>query len=599
MEEKKYKKFNIIEGLWGIIYTFILFYFTYLVLDDYFIENLSFFGYLLTNRLRIYLFVGFIIMLSIFFIIKSLIKDNLKTNVVLTIIVLIITFISYYKFKALELPFMPTDILLVGNAGEIASFGLTFPSISAIVILVLIITILVLQKIIRKKYYQKEKISLKTDWYRIPLFIIGIIALYNICIAPNRFEKLGLENNLGNNYYWMGGNGVFFMHLGDLYYPVPNNYNQETISKMEEETQIQDIANKDNPNVIYIMNESFADPNKIENVSYSVNPLQNIDKLKEEKNCIYGRTITPVLGGGTSLPEFEALTGLSSYYIEKQIFPYTSYITEDMNSIVRVYNNNEYTTIGIHPNTETFYNRKDVYKYLGFEETIFLEDMENPEMKAEKVSDNEFADQIIKAYEDIEGKKFIFGVTMQNHMPYKGNLYENYDIEVETSELQDNTKQELKNYVQGIYDSDQMYMKLVNYFKNTDEPTILVMFGDHLPSISGFGLYKNSNFSSLDYYITPYIIWANYDIEEKDISSYMSPSYLSINLLKMSNIQLPWYLQKFEELYINYPAINNNFVINKDGSVLKIEKIKNEDLVNDCRILQYDLLIKKKYIQIQ
>lgn len=598
MEEKKYRKFNILEGLWGIVYCFILYYLTYLMLDDNFLANFSFFGYLLKKLIQ-YPIVGYIIIVNIFIIIKSLVKDNFKTNVILTIIVLITTFISYYKFKALELPFMPTDILLIGNAGEIASFGLTFPSLPIIGIFILIITILVLQNIIRKKYYKKQKVTLKTDWYRIPLFLVGIIVLYYICIAPNRFEKLDLENNLGNNYNWMGGNAVFFMHLGDFYYPVPDNYSEEYINKIKEEIQAQDIKDKENPNVIYIMNESFSDPNKIKNVNYSVNPLQNINSLKQEKNCFYGRTITPVLGGGTSLPEFEALTGLTSYYLEEQIFPYTSYITSDINSIVRVYNNNQYTTIGMHPNTETFYNRKNVYKYLGFNKTIFLEDMENPEIKAGKVSDNGFVDQIIETYEETEGKKFIFGVTMQNHMPYKGNLYDSYDIEVESNQLDENTKQELRNYVQGIYDSDQMYMKLVDYLKNINEPTILVMFGDHLPSISGFDLYKNSDFNILDYYTTPYIIWANYDMDETELSSYMSPSYLSINILKMCNIQLPWYLTKIEQLYTNYPAINNNFVIKSDKMVLKKDEIKNNDLVNDCRILQYDLLINKKYIPIQ
>lgn len=599
MDENKLRKFNIVETIWVVIYSIILYFLTYIIMTDDVLNNIVFITYLPDYLIK-YPVVGYLIVLNIFLIIKSLIKDNFKTNIISTIIILIITLISYYKYKVLKLPFVPNDALLIGNANQIAEFGLSIPSISIIIIVFIIIAMLALQKIIRNKFYKKQKASIKTDWYRIALFIVGAVSLYNICISPNRFKKLNLKNDLGNNYFWMGGNAVFFMHLGDFYYPAPEGYNLENINKMQqEETGGQSTVSKENPNVIFIMNESFSDPNKIKDVRYSVNPMQNIYTLKEQENCIYGQTSTAVIGGGTSLPEFEALTGMSSYYLEKQIFPYTSYIKSDINSIVRVYNSNEYTTVGFHPNTKTFYNRENVYKYLGFDKTIFLENMKNPEIKAGRVSDNEFANQIIKIYDETEGKKFIFGVTMQNHMPYDGNLYENYDVIVESNKLEEGIKQELQNYVQGIYDSDQMYIKLVNYLKTTNEPTILVMFGDHLPSISGFDLYKNSDFSAIDYYTTPYIVWANYNMESKELPEFMSPSCLAVNILKISNIELPWYLKKFEQLYINYPSINNNFVINKEAKIIRPETIKNYDIVKDCNVLQYDLLIKKKYIPIK
>ena len=404
MEKNKLKYFNIIEGIWGIAYAIILYYLTYIMMNDDVFMNIIFMAYL-PDYLKLYPIVGCLIIFNIFIIIKSLVKDNFRTNVISTVIILITTVISYYKYKVLKVPFLPNDVLLIGNTNQIAEFGVTFPAISIIVVIMIIIILLALQKVIRVRFYQKQAMSLKTEWYRIPLFIIGIIALYNICILPNRFEKLKLKNDLGNNYFWMGGNAVFFMHLGDFFYEAPENYTQENIKKIEkEESKNKSIVSENNPNVIYIMNESFSNPNNLENVSYSVNPIQNISKLRTEENCFLGQISTAVLGGGTSLPEFEALTGMTSYYLEKQIFPYTSYIKSDINSIVRVYNNNEYTTVGFHPNTESFYNRKDVYKNLGFKKTIFLEDMENPEKKAEKVSDNEFANQIIKIYEETEGK---------------------------------------------------------------------------------------------------------------------------------------------------------------------------------------------------
>jgi len=596
-------KNELLEIFFIIIYSFILFVATYLIKEDKITSAIYIVIDLLYAGDIIYIVISYLIILSIQFMIKSIVKENWKTNIISTILVLVITIISYYKYNILNLPFVPSDILLIGNIGQIAKFGVKSLPITTILIILILFLILFLHYLINKKNNSlKKNNTLEMYIFRIILFIVGIVILYNLCIVPNRYERLNIKNDMGYNYFWMGANGVFFMHLGDFYSVNPQGYTQQNIENIEKDIKQQNsIDNKsDFSNVIMIMNESFSNPNIIKNVEYSINPLKNIESLaKTDKNCIIGNLITPVYGGGTSLPEFEALTGLSSYFIEKQIFPYTSYITENMNSVARNYKNNGYTTIGIHPNTETFYNRKNVYKYLGFEQTIFKEDMNEPEFKGENVSDNELADQIIEKFQENEGDKYIFGVTMQNHMPYINRNYVSYDIDIAAEGLTDYEKVELKNYVQGIYDGDKMYMKLVNYLKNIDEPTILVMFGDHLPSMSS--IYKKSGFVELNYYTTPYIIWANYDIkyDEANIQRYISPSNLSINIMRLANIEIPWYFKKFEELYKNYPAINNQLVITNEGKKININQITNYDLINDCRILQYDLLIKKKYIPVK
>ena len=211
----------------------------------------------------------------------------------------------------------------------------------------------------------------------------------------------------------------------------------------------------------------------------------------------------------------------------------------------------------------------------------------------------QLANQIIDKFEENNGQKYIFSVSMQNHMPYINKQYENYDVEISGENLNDSEKLEFKNYVQGIYDSDQMFIKIVNYLKNIQEPTILVMFGDHLPALNS--IYEKSEYQGVDYYTTPYVVWANYDIEYEslDLFDYMSPSNLSINIMRLSKIEVPWYLKKFEELYKIYPVINNQFIITNDRKILSVDKISNYDLIKDCRILQYDLLIKKKYISVK
>ena len=399
---------------------------------------------------------------------------------------------------------------------------------------------------------------------------------------------------------WMGANGVFFMHLGDFYEAAPKRYSKDEINKIKNEVTSMGIKQdeRQRANVIIIMNESFSDPSKIQNVEFSFNPLEDIQKLCYDKNCYIGNAVTPVYGGGTSLPEFEALTGLSSFYLERQVFPYTSYIKGDINSLVRTYKNAGYNTIGVHPYKSTFYNRYKVYKYLGFDKTIFEDDIENAEIKGEYISENEFANQIIKSFEEDTKNKFIFGVTMQNHMPYNFNRYDNYDIEITSDVYSKEAIDELRAYVQGVYDGNKMYFKLTEYLKNIDEPTILVMFGDHLPAFKTANFYSQSNYSFIDMYTTPYVVWSNYDVSYDEFSKYMSPGNISMKTAKLAGLNLPWYFAKFDELYNEYPAINNQCAINRNNTLFSFSKIEKSKLIEECEILQYDLLIKKKYIDI-
>lgn len=300
------------------------------------------------------------------------------------------------------------------------------------------------------------------------------------------------------------------------------------------------------------MNESYADLSKLPNVTYSQNPMEIINDMKNNEDIfICGKLVSPVLGGGTSLPEFEVLTGLTSYYLEQQIYPYTSYINGNMNSIVREFNKNNYTTIGIHTNTRTFYNRYNIYQFLGFEKTIFEEDIDKPEYKGNYISDNEAANQIIKAFETNGKNKFIFAVTMQNHMKYLNKDYDKYDVDISSDALTKTEIQELKNYIQGVVDANKMYKKIADYLKTKEEPTILIMFGDHLPLLgdSYCSTYKKNNLSYIEYFLTPYIVWANYDIENEKIPQLLSMSNLGINIMQMANIDIPWYLECFKELY--------------------------------------------------
>lgn len=553
---------------------------------------------LILSNIPRYIFVAYLILIGFALIIRSVSKNNFISNCILSVLMLCITLVSYYKYCALEQPFVPNDILLIGNLNQIKEFGFTDITSTMIISIFLLVLILFCSFYINKKIKDKVKTPIIA---RILLFCVGTIVIYITCISTSRYTMFNIKNENENLYSVIGANAVFMIHLGDFYTPKPEGYKEDKIKDIKNKYDKLDVdEKKENPNVILIMNESYADLTSLSNVNYSENPMKIIDKIKSDKNCISGKVISPVLGGGTSLPEFEVLTGLSSYFLEKQIYPYTSYINDDMNSIVRVFNKNNYETIGIHTNTETFYNRGNIYNFLGFSQTIFEENIMNPQYKGNFISDDEAANQIIKSFENNDGKKFIFAVTMQNHMKYLNKKYDKYDIDVNSKILTETENLELKNYTQGIVDANKMYKKIMEYLKTQQEPTILIMFGDHLPLLGDTycSTYKKSGLADLNYYTTPYIIWANYDIEDESVSELLSISNFGLNILDMANINMPWYLKPFKKLYEEYPVINNRIIIDKDGNIVNEEKIKNNNLIDNCEILQYDILIKNKYIDI-
>lgn len=592
----KYHAFSILEFLIFPIICFILLESLKFKSFTYFLEQQY---YIVVHFVR-YLLIAYFIILGISLIIRSFSKNNFISNCILSGIMLCITLVSYYKNQILQQPFLPTDILLIGNLNQITEFGFTGISIKMIRNIIMLISILIIDYSINKKI--ESKINLVQ---RICLCCVGVILICFLCISPNRYTRFSIQNDNNNLFILMGSSATFFIHLGDFYNPKPDNYNEKTIENIKEQYQEDnedEIQESNNPNIILIMDESYADLRKFENINYSDNPMKIIDELKQEENCITGEVITPVFRGGTSLPEFEVLTGLTSYFISEQVYPFVSYINSDMNSIVRIFNKNNYNTIGIHTNTKTFYNRYMVYNYLGFSQTIFEENIENPEYRGNYISDNEMANQIIKAFEDNEGNKFIFAVTMQNHMKYEMKNYDEHDIEVYSDILSDSEILTLENYTQGIVEANKMYNKLKKYFENCEEDTILIMFGDHLPLLgdSYRSIYEKTSLSGLDYWSTPYIIWSNYNFEEKvAMPDTISTSSLGLKLLEFANItDIPWYLKPFYELYEEYPFINNQFIINKDDEIIKKEEMEDSVLIDNCKILQYDLLIKNKYIDI-
>ncbi len=325
-------------------------------------------------------------------------------------------------------------------------------------------------------------------------------------------------------------------------------------------------------NIIVIMNESLSDMRVIDDFETNEEFFPFIKSLEE--NTIKGELYVQVFGGGTSNTEYEALTGNSMSFLPYVISAYQPYCKENEYGLATTLKAQGYTAVAMHPNSSENWNRKKVYGYMGFDEFISKSGyQDDAELLRYYISDKGNYDRLIERYEGKkEGEKlFIFNVTMQNHGGYEeGN--ENFQEEIRV-------EGELAGYPQTdrflslMKKSDEAFEYLLDYFSDIEEPTMIVMFGDHQAAVETEfyeKLYqkplKELTAREADrQYVTPLIIWTNYDMEDRQIDR-ISANYLGSMILDLANLELTPYNKFLLSAWEEVPVLGKNGYYLADGS---------------------------------
>lgn len=374
----------------------------------------------------------------------------------------------------------------------------------------------------------------------------------------------------------------------------------KTKASEEPQTEIQLAATStdlpEKPNIIAIMNESYSDLSILGDFETSVPYMSFYQSLQE--NTIRGNLSVSVLGGGTCNSEFEFLTGLSMAFLPSGVMAYQQYINDDLDSLATILKAQGYKAVAFHPGKPDSWQRDKVYPYLGFEEFLTEEDMENPQyMREAYVTDSSDYQQVIKLFEEKGDEKlFLFNVTIQNHGGYQLNTV---DIPKWVS-LRGNMERypETEQYLSIMHASDKALQELITYFEKVEEPTLIVFFGDHQPSVESqfIETLLGKPLSALNMeevqlrYKVPFFIWANYDIEEQSYEN-LSANYLSTLTLKTAGIELPVYNQYLDSLQQKLPIINGLGYVNADGEYHYFSDETDEtELIEEYKIIQYNYL---------
>ncbi len=356
-------------------------------------------------------------------------------------------------------------------------------------------------------------------------------------------------------------------------------------------------ASAEKPNIIAIMNESYADLRIHGDFHTTVPVMTYYDSLKE--NTIRGNVAVSVLGGGTCNSEFEFLTGLTTAFLPNGVMTYQQYIGSETPSMASILKDQGYKAIAFHPGKPDSWRRNSVYPYFGFEEFLTEEDMENPEyMRGAYVTDSSNYKEVIKLFEEKEDdeKLFLFNVTIQNHGGYQ---LDTVGIPKWVSLLGKYGKfSETEQYLSLMRASDTALHELITYFKKVDEPTMIVFFGDHQPSVEGdfIAALKGKPLNELNLaevqsrYVAPFFIWANYDIEENYYEN-ISVNYLSTLAMKTAGVELPVYNQYLDQLYDELPMINALGYADHDGNYYyHSDETALTEAIEEYKIVQYNYL---------
>ncbi|MGN4540573.1 LTA synthase family protein [Bacillus cereus group sp. MYBK95-2] len=557
--------------------------------------------------------LSFAVIYAIYILVYNLIGKVFLSMVLTSCTLVILCIVNYLKLIFRGDPLYPSDFTQITHMQSVIPMVMDYFSWSYIFVIILSIVACIVAGIYMRRYIQNVKIHLGI---RALLVVGSIFVLYAYGNFANTFmnkvfQKSGVDFVLWNQNENYASNGFvlgFISNLDTTVMEKPKNYSKENMLQIANDIKKQYSGNigsqkkKEKPNIIFVMSESFWDPTKVTNLSFSEDPVPNLHHYIE--NFPGGQTISPTFGGNTANVEFEALTSYSMSLLKPGSIPYQQVITnkKEIPSIPTALKKEGYYTSAIHSFGRTFFKRDDVYKVLGFDKFNAEDTMENVDIDGDYISDLAMSKEIIAELEEQKQPTFIHAVTMQNHFPFtEGRFGENL-IEISGLENED-SKGELETYTEGLRRSDEALQYLIEQLDNLDRPTLLVFFGDHLPSLgTNKSFYKENGYITnektpnerLAMAQTPLLMYANFDMPNDNLGL-VSPIHFSNLIFDYAGLNKSLFYQFLSEFYKEIPVLRDELKVDKNGEVINDLTKKQKEMLEQYKMLQYDLLVGNQY----
>lgn len=493
-------------------------------------------------------------------------------------------------------PILPWDFSALNTAADVAGsyrFIPTWQMIVGIVLLVVLIAVL---------YWmgRKTKLQLTKKQWPVRLVCVAAGAACLLLLFPtHRLGWFSVKTDVWNpagSYQSGGCLAAFLRNTEFLKVDEPEDTSVEHVEQiMADAGSVETIeVSVERPNVVAIMNESWADFEFYGNLSLSESVNDYITSLD---NAIYGHAYTSVFGAGTSASEFEFLTGNSMAFLPSGSIPYQQYVLGPTASLASRLKAEGYNTLAFHPGERTSWQRDRAYPNLGFDRYKCGEDMDVAQtFEHGYVSDQSDFEQIIWEFEHKKENEplFLFNVTIQNHGGYTAA---NYPAQVTLTDMPGRYPM-AEQYLTLANKTDQAFRALVEYFEGQEEPTIIVMFGDHQPSVEqefldkAYGVTQDqmSMEQYMGKYFVPFVIWANYPLPEEG-PEITSLNFLGQYLLRYAGIESTAYGNYLWQLQGQLPALTFVGYVDQYGQAYShLETNDYTALIQDYQCVQYNNL---------
>ena len=542
-----------------------------------------------------------LIIISIIVLIIFAITNSFKGTIIgINIISVVFGLVYYYVIKFRGTAVLAVDIFSATTAANVAgnyNYRMSYRCY-LFVILTYVLSIYVL-KLDRHNLFNGKKRLISVG-----IAILAVVCGFSLFIQSSRFDNsLKIKMFKPQESYRKYGDYLTFTHsIRYIKGHKPEGYSEDKVEQIS--AQYPGIkGNGKKPNIIMIMNEALADFSSISDIETNEDYMPFIHGLTE--NTVKGDLFVSIFGGGTSKTEYEALTSNSMAFMPKGSTPYVTYINRKTSSLATNLRAQGYGgMVAMHPYKGSGYKRNKVYPLLGFDKFYDLPEFNNAKVIRNHVSDEGNFDKIIKVYEQNRKKDkkpfFLFDVTMQNHSSYD-RKWDNLSDDISTIK---DYGDDVNIYLNLVKASDDAFKKLVEYFSNVDEPTMIIMFGDHQPKLNnhfydnvekGFSL--GDEYKMFEKYNTPFVIWANYDIEEQtDVK--ISANYMGTMIDEIAGNSMSGYQQMVNEIRKDIPIITAGGYIGADGKYYHTfdKSSPYYDKIMDYCYSEYNNVFDKKHL---
>lgn len=421
-----------------------------------------------------------------------------------------------------SMPLTASDIWLMASVRDIFEKYL-----SHIALFLLILGIAALIGLILFLWSRAKKFP-RTPCFSVLTILLTALALFlvtNLFVRIDVLDKTNEFSSLPRAYHENGFVYCFAASLVTGGIEEPVEYSPNEVEEIIDTQRALPQTEKDTPNIVFVQLESFFDANYLKNLQFSENPVPNFEALKAEYPS--GLLSVPAIGAGTANTEFEVLTGMNLNHFGVGEYPYMTIVNSTASeSVAFTLSRLGYGTHAVHNNSATFYDRHIVYANLGFRSFTSVEYMNDVEYNPRGwAKDSVLTGEICKALDSTEGKDFVFAVSVQPHGKYPDEILPDVPIIGVQGAQDEARKNGLEYYLYQLKECDAFIAELTQTLQDFDEPTVVVFYGDHLPSFN----FQQEELSYGNTQTTEYVIWANFPLEEnadRNLQTYQLSAYV-------------------------------------------------------------------------